>query len=56
MYLGKADDLRDRPNDREEMYNSFKALLFKKKLPFTVLKGSHESRMKIAKQVLNNFN
>ena len=37
------------------MYNSFKALLVKKKLPFTVLKGSHESRMEIAKQVLNNL-
>jgi HTH-type transcriptional repressor of NAD biosynthesis genes len=52
----KADDLRDRPNDREQMYNSFKALLIKKKLSFTVLKGSHESRMEIAKQALKNFN
>lgn len=52
----QADDLRDRPNDRKEMYNSFKALLVKKKSPFTVLKGSHHYRMEIAKQVLNNFN
>ncbi len=41
---------------REQMYNSFKALLIKKKLSFTVLKGSHESRMEIAKQALKNFN
>jgi NadR type nicotinamide-nucleotide adenylyltransferase len=52
----QADDLRDRPNDRVEMFNSFKALLVKKKLSFTVLKGGHGFRIETAKRILKNFN
>ena len=51
----QADDLRDRPNDREIMFNSFKKLLTAKKLPFTVLKGSHTVRMEAAKKIVNKL-
>ena len=51
----EEDDLRDRPNDREAMFNSFMELLKKRNLSFTVLKGTHEARMKKADQVLTNL-
>jgi len=51
----QADDLRDRPNDREEMYEAFKTLLIQKKLPFTELKEDHQTRMEKAKQILTNL-
>ena len=51
----QADDLRDRPNDREIMFNSFKKLLTAKKLPFTVLKVSHTVRMEAAKKIVNKL-
>ena len=44
----KADDLRDRPNEREEMFNAFKNALIKHNRPFVLLKGSKEERLKEA--------
>ncbi len=44
----EADKLRDRPNDRIKMFTIFEAELRKKKLPYTILKGSVEQRMKAA--------
>jgi len=51
----QADDLRDRPNDREDMFKLFKALLIKNNLPFTVLKGTHKARMEQANFVLKKI-
>ncbi|HET8885019.1 MAG TPA: DUF4301 family protein [Salinimicrobium sp.] len=43
-----ADDLRDRPDQRTEMFSAFKAALEKYNKPFIVLKGTLEERMKMA--------
>jgi NadR type nicotinamide-nucleotide adenylyltransferase len=51
----QEDDLRDRPDDREDMFDSFIESLLNKNLPFTILKGTHESRMKQAQKVLKNL-
>lgn len=42
------DDLRDRPGNREEMFNAFKTALLKYERPFVILKGSKEERMRDA--------
>lgn len=42
------DDLRDKPNEREQMYQAFKEALIKYNRPFTILKGSKDERLKIA--------
>lgn len=42
------DDLRDRPDKREEMFIAFKNALITYKRPFVVLKGSKEDRFKEA--------
>lgn len=44
----EADDLRDRPEDREKLFRIFEAELIKNKLPFQVLIGSEPERMKTA--------
>ncbi len=44
----EADDLRDKPNEREEMHQFFKASLEKNGLPYTLLKGSHSERLQSA--------
>ena len=51
----QRDDLRDRPNNREEMFESFKKLLEIKGLPYTVLKGTVKERINKAKKVLNEL-
>ena len=51
----QADDLRDRPNNREEMFKSFNKLLEIKKLPYTLLEGTIEERINKAKKVLNRL-
>ncbi|PID68904.1 MAG: nicotinate-nucleotide adenylyltransferase [Flavobacteriales bacterium] len=43
-----ADDLRDRPNDREFMFQAFKNALEKYNRPYKWLKGSSEQRLKTA--------
>jgi len=49
----KADDLRDRPNHREEMFFHFENLLKAKKASYTILKGNLEQRIQQAKKVLS---
>jgi HTH-type transcriptional repressor of NAD biosynthesis genes len=44
----EEDLLRDRPNQREEMFEKFKTALMQRNLSFTLLNGSHEERMKSA--------
>ena len=42
------DDLRDKPNERDQMFSAFKNELEKQNLPYVLLKGSHQNRMDIA--------
>lgn len=51
----EADKLRDRPNDRLKMFTIFEAELRKRQLPYTILKGSVEQRMKTALKTIENL-
>lgn len=44
----EADDLRDKPNMREEMFNAFKTELETQNIDYVLLKGSKEERLKTA--------
>lgn len=44
----QPDDLRDKPNEREQMYTAFQEALLKYERPFVVLKGGKEKRMREA--------
>ena len=44
----EKDDLRDRPNDREQMFTSFKQQLEAYNFPFLVLEGNPKERIKKA--------
>ncbi|MGB5321891.1 MAG: ATP-binding protein, partial [Lutimonas sp.] len=44
----EADDLRDRPGQREEMYAAFEAALIKYKKPYIKLNGSIKNRLAVA--------
>lgn len=44
----EEDDLRDKPNEREHLYNVFKQALLTNKKPFVELKGNKEERFQIA--------
>ena len=43
-----ADDLRDKPNERAFMFETFKRTLEAQNLPFVVLKGNHSIRLETA--------
>ena len=43
-----ADDLRDRPDQREEMFLAFKNALEENQRPYILLKGNKEERLKKA--------
>jgi len=51
----EADDLRDRPEQREEMFLQFKEALVTYKRPFVLLKGSLDERMATATEHLNKL-
>ncbi|WP_142784246.1 AAA family ATPase [Changchengzhania lutea] len=44
----EADDLRDKPEDRQEMFEAFKNELVKNKRPFVILKGNKKERLETA--------
>lgn len=44
----EADDLRDKPNEREQMFEYFKATLEKYERNFIILKGNKKERLKRA--------
>ncbi len=44
----KADDLRDRPNERNEMFAAFKNALVENNKNYILLKGDKETRLKTA--------
>ena len=51
----QADDLRDRPNSRQQMLDYFENLLKNKKASYTLLKGSLNLRLKKAKVILEKL-
>ncbi|GAB5563653.1 MAG: hypothetical protein Wins2KO_07160 [Winogradskyella sp.] len=51
----EADDLRDRPNERELMFNAFKSALITHKKPFVLLKGNKQERLKLAIKHVDNL-
>ncbi|NND62818.1 MAG: ATP-binding protein [Flavobacteriaceae bacterium] len=50
-----ADDLRDRPDDRQNMFRIFEQELIENNLPYTLLSGSLEERIEKATQVLETL-
>ena len=51
----EQDDLRDRPDRREEMFNYFKHTLEKYKKPFILVKGTVPERMVTATESINTL-
>ncbi|CAL2088915.1 ATP-binding protein [Tenacibaculum sp. 190524A05c] len=51
----EEDDLRDRPEQREEMFNAFKNALEKYNRPYVLLKGNKETRLKKATQIIDDL-
>jgi NadR type nicotinamide-nucleotide adenylyltransferase len=46
------DDLRDKPNDRMEMFDFFKKSLFDNQINYTKLSGNHRERIEKVKQII----
>tara|TARA_R110002049_G_scaffold37208_2_gene117552 strand:- start:5939 stop:6517 length:579 start_codon:yes stop_codon:yes gene_type:complete len=44
----EPDDLRDKPNERETMFEVFEAELIKQKRPYVLLKGNKKQRFEMA--------
>jgi len=44
----EADDLRDKPEERLEMFKAFESELIKSKRPYMILKGGKKERLEIA--------
>ena len=51
----KKDDLRDRPNDRQLMFDHFKKTLDQHKKKYCILVGDHKIRLKKAIVVIDGF-
>ena len=51
----QADDLRDRPDSRKQMFDYFENLLKNKKASYTLLKGNLNVRLKKAKVILETL-
>ena len=51
----EADDLRDKPTERKEMYDFFENTLIKYNRPYTVLKGSPKERLRQATQIIDDL-
>ena len=50
-----ADDLRDKPHEREEVFAFFKEFLEKKSIPFHLLKGNLDDRVEQINQKLKRW-
>ncbi|WP_299553424.1 ATP-binding protein [Seonamhaeicola sp.] len=44
----EADDLRDKPNERERMFEAFQNELIKQNRPYVLIRGNKEERLKTA--------
>ncbi|MCG8827120.1 ATP-binding protein [Tenacibaculum dicentrarchi] len=51
----EADDLRDKPGERLEMFTAFENTLIKYKRPYVLLKGDKETRLKKAVEIIDNL-
>jgi NadR type nicotinamide-nucleotide adenylyltransferase len=51
----EADDLRDRPNEREYMFKTFEQALKTYKKPYIILKGSKADRFEIATKEIDKL-
>ncbi len=51
----EEDDLRDRPEQRLEMFNAFESTLKKYNCPYVLLKGDKETRFKKATQIIDKL-
>ena len=51
----EADDLRDRPDQRLEMFNAFENTLKKYKRPYILLKGDKKTRLKTAVEAIDKI-
>jgi NadR type nicotinamide-nucleotide adenylyltransferase len=51
----EPDILRDRPYDRSTLFRKFETELKNNNLPFTILSGNFDKRMKTAKKVLDKL-
>ncbi|SRX52320.1 AAA family ATPase [Aequorivita sp. CIP111184] len=49
----EADDLRDRPNNREEMFRIFESELKEQDFPYQVLKGNEKERFENAVRIID---
>ena len=50
-----SDDIRDRPDERETMFNAFENELIAAKRPYILLKGSKEERFNIAVEAIDKL-
>lgn len=53
--IWEADVLRDRPNNREEMFRIFEAELKKQDFPYKIVKGNEEERFKKAVLIIDQL-
>ncbi len=51
----EADDLRDKPEERQEMFEAFKAALVKYNKPYVLLKGDKQTRLELATKHINQL-
>jgi len=51
----EADDLRDKPEERQEMFDAFEAALIKYKKPYVLLKGDKKTRLALATKHINQL-
>ncbi|WP_040756728.1 AAA family ATPase [Winogradskyella psychrotolerans] len=51
----EPDDLRDKPNDREAMFNAFRNALIEHKKPYILLKGTKKERLELAVKHIDNL-
>ncbi len=51
----EADDLRDKPNEREKMFNAFKNTLEKYNKQYVLLKGNKQERLNTAVKHINKL-
>lgn len=51
----EADDLRDKPNERERMFNAFEDALKQYKKPYVLLKGEKKERLEKAVFYINQL-
>lgn len=51
----EADDLRDKPEHREEMFKAFQNTLEKYKKPYVLLKGDKKARLETAVKHIDNL-